>query len=88
MTVFWSIKGSPYTDNLGYSDIPLTSTLFGRPNTVTEAVRPVLTQLHNSYKRVKFSGPNHYRVLDILGYYTLFKIILLAWSVFFTKLLT
>ena len=35
MTVFWSIKGSPYTENPRYRDIPLTVTLFGRPNTVT-----------------------------------------------------
>ena len=32
---FWSKKGSPYSENPGYSDIPLTVTLFGRPNTVT-----------------------------------------------------
>ena len=32
---FWSIKGSPYTENAGYSDILLTVRLFCRPNTVT-----------------------------------------------------
>jgi len=35
VTVFWSIKGSPYTENPGYSDILLTVTLIGHPNTVT-----------------------------------------------------
>ena len=35
VTLLWSIKGSPYTENPGYSDILLTVTLFGRPNTVT-----------------------------------------------------
>ena len=35
VTVFWSVKGSPYNENPGYSDIPLTVTLVGRPNTVT-----------------------------------------------------
>ena len=35
MTVFWSKKGSPYTENPCYCDIPLTVTLFARPNTVT-----------------------------------------------------
>ena len=32
MTVFWSKKGFPYTENPGYSEILLTVTLFGRPN--------------------------------------------------------
>ena len=31
----WSKKGSPYTENPGYSDILLTVILFGRPNPVT-----------------------------------------------------
>ena len=35
VTVFWSKKGSPYTENPGYSDILLTLTVFGRPNPVT-----------------------------------------------------
>ena len=34
VTVFWSINGSPYTENPGYSDILLTVTLFCHPNTV------------------------------------------------------
>ena len=35
VTVFWSIKGSPDTENPHHSDIPLIMTLVGRPNTVT-----------------------------------------------------
>ena len=35
--VFRSKKGSPYTENPGNIDIPLTVTLFGRRNTVTES---------------------------------------------------
>ena len=36
-TVFWSIRGSPCSENPGYSDILLTVTLVGRPNTVTKS---------------------------------------------------
>ena len=32
---FWGKKGSPCTENPGYSDFPHTVTLFGRPNAVT-----------------------------------------------------
>ena len=35
VTLFWSIKGSAYTENPGCSDILLAVTLFGRPNHVT-----------------------------------------------------
>ena len=35
VTVFWSIKGSPFSEDPGYSDIPLTVILYGRPNTAT-----------------------------------------------------
>ena len=35
VTLFRSKKGSPYNENPGYSDIPLTVTLLSRPNTVT-----------------------------------------------------
>ena len=35
VTLFGSKKGSPFSENPGYSDILHTVTLFGRPNTVT-----------------------------------------------------
>ena len=35
VTIFWSITGSLYTENHGYSDILLTVTLLGRPLTLS-----------------------------------------------------
>ena len=46
VTLFWSIKRFPYTENPGYSD------MFGRPNTVTvsgEACNPLCLRIPKMY---------------------------------------